>query len=287
MVPGSPRGRSAFAAALLAAGLLAGGCSAGNPANVAAAPASQNPPGSVAGATEPVPDGGAGPAAAGTAAARPPAGNRAGTGGPTRLDPAVNVVAHAVAPSVPVFATIGDAHPWTTLANPLPSGAPLVFLVEGTAKGGWLRVLVPVRPNQAQGWVRASDVRLNRVDYRIVVSVGRHTLTLYRAGKVVMAEKAGIGTATTPTPGGVYYIKELIRPTDPKGAYGPFAYGLSGYSNVLNEFAGGDGEIGIHGTNDQGSLGRSVSHGCIRISNAAITRLADLLPLGVPVQIVR
>jgi len=60
---------------------------------------------------------------------------------------------------------------------------------------------------------------------------------------------------------------------------------LSGYSEVLFEFGGGDGQMGIHGTNDPTSLGRNVSNGCIRMSNAAITRLAKTLPLGVPVEI--
>src|SRR4051812_11679181 len=102
-----------------------------------------------------------------------------------------------------------------------------------------------------------------------------------------MTAKVGLGTSTTPTPGGVFFTEELLRPTDPGGAYGPYAYGLSGYSRVLNEFMGGDGQLGIHGTNDPSSLGRSVSHGCIRVSNATITTLAKMLPIGVPVQIVR
>ena len=81
--------------------------------------------------------------------------------------------------------------------------------------------------------------------------------------------------------------RNFSKPLDPKGAYGPYAYGLSGFSPVLNEFLGGDGTVGIHGTNDPSGIGRSVSHGCIRIRNAAISKLAGMLPLGVPVQIVR
>lgn len=67
--------------------------------------------------------------------------------------------------------------------------------------------------------------------------------------------------------------------------YGPYAYGLSGFSNVLTEFNGGDGVIGIHGTNDPSSIGRDVSHRCIRMSNTGITTLAAILPLGTPVEI--
>jgi lipoprotein-anchoring transpeptidase ErfK/SrfK len=134
--------------------------------------------------------------------------------------------------------------------------------------------------------VKVKDVRLFQHDYRIQVSVGTHTLTVFRGSAVVLREKAGLGTATTPTPGGVFYTVELLRPPNPKGPYGPYAYGLSGHSKVLNEFLGGDGRLGIHGTDDPAGLGADVSHGCIRISNAGIEKLASMLPLGVPVVIV-
>ena len=44
----------------------------------------------------------------------------------------------------------------------------------------------------------------------------------------------------------------------------------------------GDGLVGLHGTNAPGSIGRAVSHGCIRMSNSGITKLAGILPLGTP-----
>jgi lipoprotein-anchoring transpeptidase ErfK/SrfK len=185
-----------------------------------------------------------------------------------------------------VYPGASATSPSRTFRSPLPSGAPLVFLVVERA-GDRLRVLLPARPNGSQGWVRAADVRLTQTDYRITVSTGRHELTVFRKGRVALRVPVGLGTGTTPTPGGVFYVKELLRPRDPAGPYGPYAYGLSGYSEVLNEFLGGDGQIGIHGTNDPAGIGRSVSHGCIRMRNADITKLVRMLPLGVPVQIVR
>jgi lipoprotein-anchoring transpeptidase ErfK/SrfK len=52
---------------------------------------------------------------------------------------------------------------------------------------------------------------------------------------------------------------------------------------VLHAFMGGDGTVGIHGTNNPGSIGQAVSHGCIRMSNPGISLLARTLPLGTPV----
>ena len=43
--------------------------------------------------------------------------------------------------------------------------------------------------------------------------------------------------------------------------------------------------IGIHGTNEPDSIGRTVSNGCIRVDNDVITEMASFLPLGTPVTI--
>jgi lipoprotein-anchoring transpeptidase ErfK/SrfK len=48
----------------------------------------------------------------------------------------------------------------------------------------------------------------------------------------------------------------------------------------------GDGYL-IHGTNDDSSIGGAVSHGCIRVHNKVIKRLARYIPLGTPLDVVR
>jgi lipoprotein-anchoring transpeptidase ErfK/SrfK len=170
------------------------------------------------------------------------------------------------------------------LDNPQPSGAPLVFLVRRQA-GAWVQVDLPVRPNGSTGWVRAADVTVTGIAYRVDVLRSQHRLRVYRFGRLVSTYPIGVGMAETPTPGGVYYLKELLRPPNPGGAYGPYAYGLSGFSNTLTSFNGGDGVIGLHGTDEPQLVGRDVSHGCIRLRNADITVLAHQLPLGTPVRI--
>jgi lipoprotein-anchoring transpeptidase ErfK/SrfK len=186
--------------------------------------------------------------------------------------------------SVAVFDTPEAGKPNKTLANPQDSGAPLVFVVE-EEQPNWLKVELPVRPNGSTGWIKSADVRLSQHDWRIVVELAAHRITAYQGNAQFLQEPVGVGTGKTPTPGGRYYIKELLRPPDPRSVYGVYAYGLSGFSNVLTTFAGGPGVIGIHGTNDPSSLGKDVSAGCIRMSNEGITKLAANLPLGTPVEI--
>ena len=171
-----------------------------------------------------------------------------------------------------------------TFDNPQPSGAPLVFML-AEDRGAWLRVYLPARPNGSTGWVRRADVVVRGVTYRVDVLRGAHELRLYDRGVLARTFPIAVGTRNTPTPGGTFYLKELLEPPDPDGDYGPYAYGLSGFSNVLTSFNGGDGVIGIHGTNDPSAIGHDVSHGCIRLRNADITYLAARLPLGTPVRI--
>ena len=69
----------------------------------------------------------------------------------------------------------------------------------------------------------------------------------------------------------------------PGGSFGPWAFGTGAYS-VLSEWPGG-GVIGIHGTNQPWLIPGRPSHGCIRVPNGAIVRLARLMPVGTPVRI--
>ena len=64
----------------------------------------------------------------------------------------------------------------------------------------------------------------------------------------------------------------------------PVAFGLNARSRVLTDWPGG-GFIGIHGTNAPELVPGRISHGCIRMRNDAILRLATLMPLGTPVTI--
>ncbi len=204
--------------------------------------------------------------------------------GPPSLDPVV--VAEATVPVVEVFDEAGDTKPARTVPSPEPSGAPTVFLVL-QRRPDMAEVLLPVRPAGSSGWVRLSDVRLTEHRWRIVVELAAYRLTVFQGPDVVRVETIGIGTAGTPTPGGRWYTTELLRPPRSDGPYGPYAFGLSGFTGTADGPAGSFGQLGLHGTNDPSTLGRNVSLGCIRMSNDAISALATQLPLGVPVEVRR
>jgi lipoprotein-anchoring transpeptidase ErfK/SrfK len=183
-----------------------------------------------------------------------------------------------------VFAQPGDAAPSLTLPATTGFGSARALLVD-TVDGDWLRVLLPTRPNGSTGWIRRGDVELRRVDQAIEIDLAARTLRLLVDGRVVVSTPVAIGTPDNPTPTGRFYVVDKLATGDPDDTYGPIAFGLSGHSVKLSDFAGGDGQIGIHGTNDPASIGQAASHGCIRVANDVITQLADLVPLGAPVVI--
>lgn len=160
-----------------------------------------------------------------------------------------------------------------------------VFTVNRT-EGAWLNVNVPQRPNGVTGWIKSSEVHTYQHSYYMRLQLATRLLSVCNAGRVIQQEKVGVGVSRTPTPIGLFYTVDLIKPKGgPNGAYGPYAFGLSGFSETIFDFAGGDGRLGLHGTNKPALLGTPASSGCIRLSNVAITKLAKTLPLGVPIQI--
>jgi lipoprotein-anchoring transpeptidase ErfK/SrfK len=197
---------------------------------------------------------------------------------------ATSLVAQATGSTVTVHRSPKGGDVQVVLANPGPFGAQRVFLVK-SRRPGWEQIYLPVRPNGTTGWVQDDTVQLAIDDYSVSVSLGAKTVSVYKDGALIDRYKAATGTSATPTPRGHFYIDELLAQPNPGGAYGPYAFGLSAFSDVLFGFGGGPGQVGLHGTNDSAAIGSGASHGCIRIANAAIIKLAHMLPLGTPVVI--
>lgn len=111
------------------------------------------------------------------------------------------------------------------------------------------------------------------IPYTINVSLRKRTLALFQNGRFVKVYPIGIGKMLTQTPYGQYII--VNRQPNPGGPYGIMWLSLSrtGY--------------GIHGTNNPSSIGKAVSHGCIRMYNRDVLQLANTVPNGTRVNIVQ
>jgi len=216
----------------------------------------------------------------------PPA-HAAGSQGPAS-EPLVVLLRDHVArtrPSVRAhrIETVAARRPLTGVRTVLP------LLAHETSRDNrdWVRVRLPGRPSGHTGWISAAHTRAKTTFWRIEVRLSTRRVTVYRDGGVARRFRAVIGTAATPTPRGYFFIEEGVR-LSAVDLGGPFALATSARSNVLQEFAGGPGQIAIHGTAGLSDpLGVAASHGCIRLSTRAITWLARRIGGGVPLRITR
>lgn len=119
------------------------------------------------------------------------------------------------------------------------------------------RITIPGLPNP------------DRIPYLIRILLGERKLILYKNGKFIKQFPIGIGKILTKTPQGEYVI--VNREPNPGGPFGVMWLSLSraGY--------------GIHGTNNPASIGKAVSHGCVRMYNHDVLQLAKLVPNGTKV----
>ncbi|WHZ01255.1 L,D-transpeptidase family protein [Neobacillus sp. YX16] len=106
----------------------------------------------------------------------------------------------------------------------------------------------------------------NTIPYSIQISVGKRRLSLYRNGKLEKIYPIAVGKMLTATPTGEFVI--VNRQMNPGGPFGVLWLSLSkqGY--------------GIHGTNNPSSIGKAVSHGCVRMHNRDVLQLAEKVPNG-------
>jgi len=164
---------------------------------------------------------------------------------------------------------------------------PVVQSYTGPAGVRWLRIRLPARPNGATGWVRASVGSAGETPWRIVIHRSQRRAVILDNGKPRATFSIVLGKRSTPTPLGSFFVVEKLH-LAPGVPEGPWALATSAYSDVLQEFAGGPGQIALHGrVGLTAPLGTFSSHGCVRFANSAITWIAAHLGAGTPIIIER
>ena len=128
----------------------------------------------------------------------------------------------------------------------------------------------------------------------IIVNLSQHMLTLYDREKPLAQFPIACGQPAYPTPVGQWQIvgKQVnptwINPHDAWSASMPPTIG-PGYSNPLGLRAmplDASGVL-IHGTANDGSIGTSASHGCMRMHMPDVIKLFDMVSVGTPVYIIQ
>ena len=156
--------------------------------------------------------------------------------------------------------------------------------VDVSAGQTWYHVRLPILPNNSTGWVPTSALGNVYRSTRTSTSTARRR----RAGSRRTADdlhdpgrRRQVRTGRR-RPGQFYIRDKLTNFNNP--FYGPLAFGTSARSAVLTDWPGG-GFIGVHGTNEPDLIPGYISHGCIRLANATILKLARLMTVGTPLTV--
>lgn len=180
-----------------------------------------------------------------------------------------------------------SVHTWARQVLPLytPLSHQRLSLPVLGRRRGFLRVLLPGRPNGHAGWIEARRAKTWKTPWHVVVDTRSKRLFVFRGRRIARSFPVVVGKPSTPTPRGRFYVEEalILRPHMPGG---PYAFALSARSRVFQEFDGGPGQIAIHGVYGIGGTpGRAESHGCIRATRAALSFMIRRFGTGTPVDI--
>ncbi|WLR91186.1 L,D-transpeptidase family protein [Shinella zoogloeoides] len=133
---------------------------------------------------------------------------------------------------------------------------------------------------------------------KILADKGRKQVLAYdENGTLIAAYPASIGSADTPSPSGTVTVERIAL--NPGYTYNPKINFQQGSNNkVLTLQPGPNGPVGtvwialskptygIHGTPEPSKIGKTQSHGCIRMTNWDATELAKMTSAGVTVEFV-
>lgn len=139
-----------------------------------------------------------------------------------------------------------------------------------------------------KGNVKAIDIIPEEVlndEWFIVINKTKKILTVYNKGKIYRKYPVALGKSTTQTPnhkftiinkvidpywGGMGGKYKPVKGGDPKNPLGKRWLGLS-----TEKYTG----YGIHGNSDPFSIGKYISHGCVRMINEDVEEMFQYIPI--------
>jgi hypothetical protein len=117
----------------------------------------------------------------------------------------------------------------------------------------------------------------------IAINKSKRILTLYEGMNILKKYPIAIGNPSTLTPDGKFTIvSKVIDPDWGGGGYtDPVKGGVPenplGHRWMGLSYKSGD-DLGIHGNNSPYSIGKNISHGCIRMINSDVEELFEIIP---------
>ena len=125
---------------------------------------------------------------------------------------------------------------------------------------------------------------------RLEISRSQHRVALYRGTRLVKRYPVAVGRAGWETPLGEFHIFQMVQDPDWKHPLTGKVFRAGERGNELGHYWIGfwtNGKIcaGFHGTPHPETVGKSASHGCIRMYEKDIEDLFAQIDLGTPVTV--
>jgi lipoprotein-anchoring transpeptidase ErfK/SrfK len=158
------------------------------------------------------------------------------------------------------------------------------ILAVAARKPGWVMVRTSARKHHV-GWLPSRSGALFSQPRTLVIDLSDRTLSVFHRGERTDTYKVAIGTAATPTPRGRFAVTDRLTTGDANGDYGCCILALTGHQPKIAQGWGGGDRVAIHATPHTWTIGKRVSHGCVRATNKALHRLMRQVRLGTPVTI--
>jgi len=141
----------------------------------------------------------------------------------------------------------------------------------------------PIHPGQT--------LRIPTQRVRMLVDLDAHWAFYMAGDEIIEAWEVGVGKRGNETKPGTYYVGEKreepmwFPPGEQPVAYGDPRNPLGTRWIELRTSEGQPSHLGFHGTNEPDSVGGDTSQGCLRMRNAEVEELFEILPKGTEVLI--
>lgn len=126
---------------------------------------------------------------------------------------------------------------------------------------------------------------------RLEISLSRRKITFYRQNTPIKSYPVAVGKAGWETPQGNFTVLEMwqnptwINPLTDEAIAGGDPENPLG-RRWIGFWTDGINWIGLHGTSNPKSIGKAVSHGCVRMHNKDIEELFAKVKPGTPIRVV-
>ncbi|WP_436528220.1 L,D-transpeptidase [Actinoplanes sp. HUAS TT8] len=146
---------------------------------------------------------------------------------------------------------------------------------------GWMRVLLPSRPNAATGWITTAELALTHTPHEIRVHRRSSRLQLFTSGRLAGSWRVSAATDPALPPAGRTFLLTVIPGAEPAAAF----LALGQHGPAVPTCTGSAGTVAIHALPVEPDDDRSC-HACLRVPADAIATLARI-PAGSLVRIYR